>query len=125
MFVRKGALRGFLLKVPMMSQEGARGNRPTGVVKPVHHLHLGKEARLRNSIKGTQAPAQLSVPLEASAAILTVSQVSVSWQNQGWDQGSPTGQNMAGGGQPGGCRYHLCAGFNRTTVLLGGLRSLC
>ena len=39
------------------------------MVKPVHLLHLGKEARLENGIKGALAPAQLSTPLEASPAI--------------------------------------------------------
>lgn len=96
------------------------------MVKPVLLLQLGKEARLGNGIKGTSAPAQLSTPLEASPAGPTVSLVSVCWQNQAWDLGPPTGQNVAGGGQPEGvqgslvCRIqldHCPSGGAQVTVL--------
>ena len=96
------------------------------MVKPVHLLQLGKEARLGNGIKDTSAPAQLSTPLEASPAGPTVSLVSVCWLNQAWDLGPPTGQNMAGDGQPEGvqgsltCRIqldHCPSGGAQVTVL--------
>lgn len=96
------------------------------MVKPVHLLQLGKEARLGNGIKGTSAPAQLSTPLEASPAGPTVRLVSVCWSNQAWDLGPPIGQNVAGDGQPEGvqgsltCRIqldHCPSGGAQVTVL--------
>lgn len=76
------------------------------MVKPVHLLQPGKEVGPGNHIKGTLAPAQLRTPLEASAAIPTVSLVSISWEDWGWHQGYPAHQKVARVASLGGCMDH-------------------
>ena len=99
------------------SDESGRGWRKltnfSGETSPPPSTWEG--GQVGDGIKGALAPAQLSTPLEASPAILTVSLVSVGQQQQACDRRSPVGQNVAGVASQGGRRYHSWIGFSCST----------